>query len=127
MKSHRRIWSIALLAGILLLINCSTLPVVDYAIRNSTGHEMNRVSIWIGEDYEFTMGILVPSALSSYGGPVPLSKVNDVKITWVNPDGSTRTGTVKVSRQQLMNPRMLIFDIQKEGVIKLDWNYESTQ
>ena len=87
---------------------------------------MNRVSIWIGEDYEFTMGILVPSSLSSYGGPVPLSKVNDVTITWVHPDGSTRTGTVEVSRQQLMNPRMLIFDIQNEGVITLDWNYESS-
>ena len=95
MKSHCRIRSIALLAGILLLINCSTLPVVDYAIRNSTGHEMNRVSIWIGEDYTFTMGVLVPNADKSYGGPVPLSKVNDVKITWVNPDGRRNFYSVK--------------------------------
>ena len=115
-----------ILAGccLLCLSGCASTPIVDYAVRNCTGRELNRVNIAIGSEFSDSMGVLIPDAHKGYGGPVPVSRMNAVEIAWENPDGKMASGHVEVSRSQMRDPRQLFFDIQRDGRITLAWRFD---
>ena len=49
---------------LLLIGGCSHTPIVDYAVRNRAGRELNHVKITIGKEFEDEMGVLIPDAHS---------------------------------------------------------------
>lgn len=109
---------------LLLIGGCSHTPIVDYAVRNRAGRELNHVKITIGKKFEDEMGVLIPDAHSGYGGPVPVSQINAVKIEWENPGGRKASASLEVSKRQLLDKRQLFFDIRSDDSVTLAWRFE---